>query len=81
MLNKLDPTDFEGAVMALCVEETDLSFKNFVAEINQRAKFLRDRRKSLEVIPVEELAAGESYVSRKMIKQFLKEFTSNVGGK
>jgi len=78
MLNNLERVDFEGAVMAFCVEEKDLGFKNFVAEISQRAKFLSDRRKRNEKFNNKELPDKGDYVNQAMVKEFIKKFTEEV---
>ena len=74
MLNKLEPEDFEGAVMALCVEETDLGFKNFVAEISQRARLLQIQRERFENTETEQkqLKPGPDCISKGQVTELIE---------
>jgi len=75
MLARLEPPDFEGAIMALCEEVTEMGSINFVAEIKQRARILAERRKRMQAGSSDNLLeGGGEYIAKEMVTDFLKKF-------
>jgi len=75
MLARLEPKDFEGAIMALCEEVTEMGSINFVAEIKQRARILADRRKRFQAGRSNNLLSDRhDYVPKEMVTKFLEGF-------
>ena len=74
MLHRIEPLDFEAAIMALCQEEKQLGSVNFVAEITQRAKGLRDNRLRFPEPSAEQkqLAPGPDCVDKKMVQDLIR---------
>lgn len=74
MLCRIEPKDFQDAIMALCQEEKELGSINFVAEITQRAKGLRNDRLRFPEPSAEQkqLTPGSDCVDKKMVQDLIK---------
>jgi len=75
LLSNLNPQDFEGAVISLCEEVTELGPINFVAQIKIRARSLAERRIMAKTAQdaINLLEDGEEYVSKEEVSDFIKK--------